>query len=196
MEEEIIAKLQKWIELLKRFSPESDHEAIDTMTEALGERLAECPYASRLQDSGCRPGGLLEASLRIASLAKKQVDALDDPPELDEVKGLIRAALLHDLGKLGDVDEVYWVNQDSEWHREKLGELYKIKDGVSKMKVEQRTLYLLQHFGIPLTRPEWTAILLSHSTVSGDNRFYNGYEPIIAVLLQNAKRVFEIEHRK
>ena len=39
---------------------------------------------------------------------------------------ILKVGLLHDIGKLGTVDHDLFVDQDSSWHREKLGQLYKL----------------------------------------------------------------------
>lgn len=193
----IIEQLQQWIEFAKRFSDEEYHAAIDNMMDELGERLAECPYNNRMSSGGCYPGGLIESSLKIAKIAKKQMDALGDDSALsvDDKKSLIRSALFFDLGKVGDLENPYWIPQDSVWHRDNLGEMYTVAPDASRMQIEHRSLMILQHFGIKLNFQEFNAIMLSHSLDFGNNRFYFGSEPLVSILLQNAKRVFETQER-
>ena len=39
-------------------------------------------------------------------------------------KSLVKISLLHELGKLGDPENELYIPQDSDWHREKLGQNY------------------------------------------------------------------------
>jgi hypothetical protein len=52
-----------------------------------------------------------------------------------------------------------------------------------------RTLYILQNAGITLSLDEWIAILTQNGTASEENRFYQGCENNLAVILQSAIRL-------
>jgi len=101
---------------------------------------------------------------------------------------ILKVGLLHEIGKIGDLSEDYFVEQDSDWHREKLGQVYKFNDDLNKMSVSHRTLFLLQHFGVELSKDEWIAIQLAGGSHFEENRFYVGHEPTLALALQLAKR--------
>ena len=85
------------------------------------------------------------------------------------------------------MEQDYFIDQDSDWHREKLGQMYKYNEDLNKMSVSHRTLFLLQHFGIELAKDEWLAIQLAQGSHFEENRFYVGHEPTLALLLQQAK---------
>jgi hypothetical protein len=109
------------------------------------------------------------------------------------ISSILKVGLLHDIGKLGDLETDYFVEQDSDWHREKLGQLYKYNEDLEKMSTSHRSLYLLQHFGVNLTKDEWLAIQLAQGSHFEENRFYVGHEPSLALLLQHAKQ--QVIHR-
>ena len=111
---------------------------------------------------------------------------------IDQIS-IIKAGLLHDLGKVGDINSSLYVEQDSDWHREKLGQMYKFNENTPKMSVSHRTLYILQHFGICLTNDEWLAVQLAGGSHFEENRFYVGSEPSLALLLQQAKAIINHE---
>ena len=52
-----------------------------------------------------------------------------------------------------------------------------------------RTLFLLQHFGVNLTNEEWIAIQISQGTHFEENRFYVGHEPTLAIALGQSKSI-------
>ncbi len=159
---------------------------MDDLLSTLGERLAVCPASPRQSQPGPYPGGLVEHSLRVTSNMRKLATAYET--DID-VKSILTVGLLHDLGKVGDLENDFYVEQDSAWHQEKLGQFYKYNEDLSKMSITHQTLFLLQHFGVTLTRDEWIAIQLSGGSHFEENRFYVGSEPTLALILQQAKQI-------
>lgn len=68
-------------------------------------------------------------------------------------------ALNHDLGKFGLEDHEYYIDQKDDWKKKK-GEIYAHNPAMQFMKTSDRSLYLLQHIGVPVTQKEWLAINL------------------------------------
>ncbi len=154
------------------------------LVKTLGERIVMCPSNMKEEYGGAYPGGMLEHVLSVTMKMRKLSQSLGW--NIDQIS-IIKTGLLHDLGKVGDVESSLYVEQESEWHREKLGQMYKFNEETQKMSVSHRTLYLLQHFGVQLTSEEWIAIQLSGGSHFEENRFYVGSEPSLALLLQYAK---------
>ena len=161
----------------------SDHNLNQLLNE-LGERIVMCPASPRVDQFNCEPGGLVKHSLDTVMTMR----SLNESLELKlPTASIIKVGLLHDLGKVGDVESEYFVTQDSDWHRDKLGQLYKYNEDLQKMSISHRTLYLLQHYGVKLTADEWLAIQLSQGSHFEENRFYVHHEAPLAMLLQRAK---------
>ena len=159
---------------------------LNNLLEAVGERLVMSPASPKEDQYGCYPGGLIEHSLDVTIMMRTLNKALGSKVPTDAV---LKVGLLHDVGKIGDLETDYFVEQDSSWHREKLGQLYKYNEDLEKMSTSHRTLYLLQHFGVVLSKDEWLAIQLAQGSHFEENRFYVGHEPSLALLLQQAKAV-------
>lgn len=157
---------------------------IDKMLDSLGQRLAECPYSPRTEQPGCYTGGLIDLTLKVTSSMRKLNDMLDDKLPTASV---LKVGLLHDLGKVGDLEADHFLEQDSDWHREKLGQLYKYNESMAKMGYSHRTLWLLQHFGVSLTRDEWEAIYIAGGLHLEENRFYVGTKNSLVKILTAAK---------
>jgi hypothetical protein len=140
-----------------------------SMAEYFGERLALAPASGRLEYHNAFPGGLVDHLLRVLANASKLAKAFgwELPRE-----SLIVAALFHDLGKVGDLESDLYISQDSDWHREKLGEMYKHNKSISYMTVPHRSVWLCQHFGVKLTHDEFTAILLHDGQYAQENKPY------------------------
>lgn len=162
--DQLVSQFEKYSEVLKKVI---ESEPAKDICETLGERLLMCPRGLTEQDGGS-PGELIAFSLEVASAAK----ALSKT--FGHTKSLVKVSLLHELGKLGGLksDEDLYLIQESEWHREKLGQVYKYNDNCPKMNIAHRTLWILSHFGIELSREEWVAINVSQGMHLPENQFY------------------------
>ena len=158
-------------------------DAVTEMCETLGERLALAPASSRLEHHNAFPGGLVDHSIRVLVNARAISKALNiDLP----LESLVTCALFHDLGKVGSESEDTYVPQDSFWHREKLGEMYKMNKKLQYMTVPHRSLYLLQHFGITLNADEYVAIMIHDGQHCSENKPYSMQEPMLASIITMA----------
>lgn len=183
MEEKIIKNFEVFQKLLSKVGDRST--AIAAFLEKYGERIAVCPSHGVSKRSTSAPGGLVEHSLSTFKIARKLVEAAGvviDPESLAIV------CLLHEVGKIGDDEFDYFIPQNSDWHRER-GNVYTYNPELPKMTHTHRTLYILQRSGINLSLDEWIAILTQHGSASEENRFYQGCENNLAVILQSAVRI-------
>ncbi len=161
-------------------------ENTNTMISAMGERMCLAPASTHLDRPGCYRGGLVQSALMITAKMRKlnEIYELNIPTE-----SIIKVGLFHDLGKVGDLEDDLFLEQDSSWHREKLGQMFKYNEDVEKMSISHRTLWILQNFGIKLTREEWVAIQLAQGSHFEENRFYVGSEPSLAIIIQQSKSI-------
>ena len=179
-------KLQSNWEMFENLCGRLSDSNLNNLISTLGERACMCPASPRLEQYGAFAGGLVEHSLRVTSTMRSLNDAMGYGLP---VASILKVGLLHDFGKVGNLEKRYFVEQDSSWHREKLGQMYKYNEDLNKMSVSHRTLWLLQHFGVELSNDEWLAIQLAQGSHFEENRFYVGHEPTLALLLQHAKSV-------
>jgi len=166
---------------------------VNRLLNEIGERIIMCPLSVKNDQPGCYPGGLIENSLDVTMAMK----TLNETFSMGlDVTSIIKVGLFHNLGKIGDLTGPSLVDQDSDWHREKLGQHYKFNENIDKMSVSHRALYLLQHFNVNLSREEWVAIQLAQGSHFEENRFYVGHEPTVALALQQARNiVYHIERQ-
>ncbi len=170
-----------------RLCKKLDDPGVDKLLDALGERLIVCPAGTKTTQKGCEPGGLIDYHLGVTDVMRKVSQSLGNNCTTSSI---LKVGLLHEIGKVGDLESDLFLIQDSSWHREKLGQLYKYNEAVQKMPVAQRTLYLLQHFNVQLTLDEWLAIQVSQGLHLDENKFYIGALPPLAVLLTAARSLF------
>ena len=164
-----------------------NEKPIHAMLDTLGERMIVTPSGRFIKDQGCEPGGMIKMSLRVAQQAVKLMEAYGMSSKMK--KSVVKVALLHDVGKVGDLEHDWLTNQDSDWHREKQGAHYKFFEAndLQRMSISHRTLYLLQHFGVKLTKDEWLAIQLAGGFHFEENRWYVNSEPDLSTIIQQAK---------
>jgi hypothetical protein len=177
-------KVQSNWSTLEKLLSRLEDENINNMLDELGERLAIAPASQKTDQVGCFPGGLVQHALDVTISMKNINESLGfDIP----INSILRVGLLHEIGKLGNLEHDLFVEQESDWHREKLGQMYKFNEDLDRMSTSHRTLYLLQHFGVKLSSDEWIAIQVSQGTHFEENRFYVGHEPKLAALIHMAK---------
>ena len=152
--EQIQSNWEKYQSLLQKL----DDEGINNLLEELGQRICEAPAAIHRDQSFSYPGGLVSSMLKITSALIRH-DQANNVSLTHGKRTLIKVGLLHDIGRVGNLDQPYYLEQDSDWHIEKLGKLYKINEDIDFMTPVERTFFILQHFGINLTKEEYQAFI-------------------------------------
>ena len=170
--EEITANFDKFRSLCEKLGDRS--ETVLAMVDKLGEQLALCPASSRKDYHNCMPGGLVDHSLRVLTNSMKLVKSFGWNVPKDS---LIISCLFHDLGKVGLANDDgtvsdYYIPQESDWHREKLGELYTHNKEMQYMSTPQRSVHMCQQFGLKLKTDEYLSILLNDGFILDENKPY------------------------
>jgi len=181
METEILFEnFKKYSSLLKKYFPD---EGVDKFLEDFGVRLTTCPRGLTSEEGGDY-GALIKHALNVALSANSHSKMINH--EIDR-KSIARVCLVHEIGKLGSLEEELYVTQESQWHRDKLGQNFKYNEECSKMTASHRTLLLLQHYKIKITQDEWISILTSQGMHFPENSFYGKSLPTTAKILHFAK---------
>lgn len=159
--------LKNWNRLLKyvdEYSVDEDQKShIHEMLKYFEDRFIDAPASSRPTHHNCFAGGLLDHTLRVIDTALQMRNMFEllgvkvEATESDAVLG----AMFHDLGKIGDLDNPYYIVQTDEWRRNKLNEWYTFNDKLEPLSVTDRALWLLQHFDIKVSQEIWKAIKMS-----------------------------------
>jgi len=138
------------------------------------ERMMFAPASGTAHFHNCFIGGYVEHVLHITGISRKlftmygELGAHIDYTE-EEV---IFAALHHDLGKVGDLENDYYVPNDSKWHIENQGKYYKRGKELNFMTVTDRAIYLLNHFGLTMSENEYLALRLTDGMYEEANKTY------------------------
>jgi len=143
----------------------------------LQERILYCPASYKEYFHGAYPGGYIVHVNNVIGYSEL-IDKLWE--ESGATKNhtneeRIFAALNHDLGKIGDLNEPYYMTHTERWRKER-GEIYIINPKIRFMTVPDRSLWLLSQYGITLTQTETIAILLHDGMYDEGNKTYlQGY---------------------
>ncbi len=173
-EQEILDNWNEFLNLIENTFTGQRKVAITELIEHFQDRMMLAPASSKEHYHGAHPGGYMEHVLNVYNIAmdlsqiwKKYSTLIDYTSE-----EITLVALFHDLGKMGDLTEEFYFTQDNEWRRQNMGEIYKINDKVVNMNGADRSLYILQHFGVQLTQNEWIAIKIHEGMYDEANVSY------------------------
>jgi len=168
-------------------------QRVNAMLEDLGDLLYLSPASDRIDSGFAMPGGLLSYMLTAFSVAKKVASSLAPTVPASSV---VKTVLFHDIGRVGDpkTRSPYYLHEDDSWKRDKLGKAYRYNDALPKMTHSSRSLYVLSHYGVPLSVEEWIAIQTAHGYGLEENRFYAGDDSPLSLIVQTSARRALLRH--
>lgn len=183
---------------INEFFPKSaeEHKPFRLMVKKLLPVMRDTPASGRVEYHSPWAGGLLVHTVKVMELSRQLADQLGPdikwkPSGEDNdsnairnafMRSILKVGFLHDIGKIGNGDKPYYYLQESDWHKEKLGELYTVNRDSSELPylpVPIRGIWLAHKYGVFLTEDETQAIIASDGphTVLG--------KQVIATLLEN-----------
>ena len=149
-------------------------EAVKIMISYIGDEYVMAPASSKTWYHSAFPGGYVDHVNRVVEYAVKQMRLYKEMGgEIDFTEEeLVFAALFHDLGKLGDGDQPNYITQTDKWRQDKLSEMYTYNPNLDFMLIPDRSLFILQKFGIPVSQKEWLGIRLHDGVFDKANEAY------------------------
>lgn len=180
--EQINNNWKKVIQLIKdTFEAGSERrEKLLTMYQYFESRMMMAPASAKEHFHNAFPGGYVEHILHVVDFSIKLFDVWEQSGSYINFtkEELVFAALHHDLGKVGDLENDYYIPNDSTWHRQNQGLIYKHNTELQYMKIPDRSLWLLQQFGITVTEKETLGIKLADGLYDDTNSAYlKSYNP-------------------
>ena len=179
--EQIQEQYDLHIKIINKYLPEGERKTkVLKMIEDLGENYIMSPASGKSWYHGAYPGGYLvhvnnvvRFALMEMNLYKKANGKIDFTEE-----ELVFAALFHDLGKIGDGEKPNYLPQDNEWRRNNLQEMFTNNTELDFMLIPDRSLFILQKYGIEVNQKEWLAIKLHDGLFEETNKpYYVSYNP-------------------
>jgi hypothetical protein len=169
--EEIEQNWKKFYSLCEKLGDRTP--SVLAMLDELDERLCLCPASAKKDYHGAFPGGLVDHSLRVLSNLVPLNKAYDWKLGRES---MILGALFHDIGKIGlpgkGAENDFYLPQTDSWLLEKRGEVYKYNNDIDYLATPDRSVFIMQHYGVRLTPEEWLAIKLNDGFVYDPNKPY------------------------
>lgn len=167
-----------WQNLMQVIDVEFTGERKDSLIKMYNffeDRMMLMPASSFEHYHNCFAGGYVDHVLRVMSCADAVYEnwkALGSDCTGYTREELIFAALNHDLGKVGTQELEMYRPNPSDWHRKNQGKIYEINPDIPFMSVPDRSLLLLQEFGIKFTQNEMMGIKLHDGMYDEANKPY------------------------
>jgi len=160
--------------IVNKYISEPRRSTVIQMLEDLSEFMVVAPASGRAHYHYAFPGGynahvinVVKAALKTKALWEEEGAIIDFTDE-----ELIFSALFHDLGKIGDGTKEGYLQQKDKWRQDKLKEMYIPNPELPFMLIQDRSLYILQKYGITLTENEYLGIRLHDGVYDDANKAY------------------------
>ena len=155
-------------------------EKLNKMYDHFEDRMCIAPASGKEQYHYAHVGGYVEHVLHVVDCALKITNLWASEGAIINftTEEVIFAALHHDLGKVGDMENDYYIPQESEWHRKNRGEIFTHNGVLQYMTVTDRAIFLLNQFQIPMTENEYIGLRLTDGLYEDANKsYYISYYP-------------------
>jgi len=173
-EQQIVDNWNKLLQLIVDSFEGERKEKLLKMYKYFEERMSVAPASGKAAYHNAMVGGYVEHVLHVTDCAiqlKKLWESNGAMINFTEEE-LIFAAMHHDLGKVGDLNQDYYIPQDSEWHRKNRGEIFKHNPNLQYMTVTDRAIFILNHFQITMSEWEYLGLRLTDGLYEDANKTY------------------------
>lgn len=178
--ETIQADWNRHISLIEKFISEPRKAQVLNMYSVLEDIMVTAPASGNVSYHNAFPGGYINHVNRVLLLAfqiRKVWESAGAKISFTDEE-LAFSAIMHDLGKIGDGTSAGYIEQDDKWRKDKLGERYKNNTDLDFMLMQDRSLFLLQKFGIQCSMNEYIAIRVHDGLYDDTNKpYYISYKP-------------------
>ena len=172
--EQIAKNYEKHLKIVNNYIEDGRKEQVHTMLTKLGDNYVMSPASGKTWYHNAFPGGYVDHVNRVIEFALKQKSLYASMGGLVDFtdEQLVFAALFHDLGKIGDGEQSNYIPQTDKWRQDKLSEMYTYNPDLDFMLIPDRSLYILQKFGIKVDQKEFLAIRCHDGVFDKANEAY------------------------
>lgn len=171
--EQIQKNYQKHLKIVDTYIGDRK-ESVKELLSHMEETYMMAPASGKSWHHNAFAGGYVDHVNRVVEYAVKQSRLYEEMGGTIDYteEELVFAAIFHDLGKLGDGDKENYIPQTDKWRQDKLSEMYTYNSDLDFMLVPDRSLYILQKFGIQVSQKEWLGIRLHDGVFDKANEAY------------------------
>jgi hypothetical protein len=172
--EQMADNLAKFYSLIDKYISGDRKDKLIEMYKDIEETLATSPASTKISHHNAFAGGYLDHVIRVteAALVFEKVWDKFGQNKNYTTEELAFSALNHDLGKLGTNDEPVYIPNQSQWHRENQGLMFNYNPAITHMRIAERSLFVLQKYGIQVSENEFLAIRLHDGLYEEANKQY------------------------
>ena len=178
--EQIQKNWERHLAIVEKFVDEGRREQVLEMLSCLEDKMVLAPASGKSHFHNAFPGGYIDHVNRVVFCALK-TKALWEEMGADinfTEEELVFSALFHDLGKVGDGEKEGYLRQTDQWRQKNLNEQYTPNKELPFMLIQDRSLYILQMFGIKVSHNEYMAIRLHDGIYDDANKaYFTGFNP-------------------
>lgn len=149
-------------------------DSIKSMMTHMEDIYVMAPASGKTWYHSAFAGGYVDHVNRVVEYAVKQSRLYEEMGGTIDYteEELVFAALFHDLGKLGDGEQPNYIPQTDKWRQDKLSEMYTFNPDLDFMLIPDRSLFILQKFGIKVSQKEFLAIRCHDGVFDKANEAY------------------------
>lgn len=172
--EQIQGNWDKHIKIVNHYITGERKEKVLAMLEKLSDIYVMAPASGKSWYHNAFPGGYVDHVNRVVQYAVKQKDLYLQMGGIVDFSDeeLVFAALFHDLGKIGDGEGPNYIPQTDKWRQDKLSEMYTPNPDLDFMLIPDRSLFLLQKFGVTVNQKEYLGIRCHDGVFDDANKAY------------------------
>ena len=172
--DKIKSNWDKFLAIIDKEISSPRKEKLLAFYKKIEEDVVIAPASSSTEHHSAFPGGYVDHVIRVVEIA------LDLELIWAKYKGiknhtreeLVFACLNHDLGKMGLLGKPYYLDNDNAWEIKNRNKVYKYNDELPYTSVPDRSLFLLQEAGVPVTINEYIAIKTHDGLYDDANKAY------------------------
>ena len=171
--EKIQSNYQKHLKIVETYIGDRKEQVL-SMIKHMEETYVLAPASGKSWYHSAFAGGYVDHVNRVVEYAVKQSRLYQEMGGTIDYteEELVFAALFHDLGKMGDGDRPNYIPQTDKWRQDKLSEMYTYNPDLDFMLIPDRSLFILQKFGIKVSQKEFLAIRCHDGVFDDANKAY------------------------
>lgn len=172
--EQMAENLAKFYSMIDKYISGDRKDKLLDMYKSIEETLVMSPASTKISHHNAFAGGYLDHVIRVteASLVFEKVWDKFGQNKNYTTEELAFSALNHDLGKLGTNEQPVYIPNQSEWHRQNQGLMFNYNPAIAHMRIAERSLFVLQSYGIQVSENEFLAIRLHDGLYEEANKQY------------------------
>ena len=172
--EQIQKNYEKHLKIVDTYITGERNQQVKDMLTHMESIYVMAPASGKKWFHNAFPGGYVEHVNRVVEYSIKQMrlyKEMGGSIDFTEEE-LVFSALFHDLSKLGDGDSPNYIPQNDKWRQDKLSEVYTYNPDLDFMLIPDRSLFILQKFGIKVNQKEFLAIRCHDGVFDKANEAY------------------------